>query len=301
MFDDEHAMTRIDMSEYMEKFAVSRLIGAPPGYVGYDEGGQLTEAVRRRPYQVILLDEVEKAHPDVFNVLLQVLDDGRLTDSQGRTVDFKNTVIIMTSNIGSQIIAASGVRPGDEEAYEAMKRQVTEALRLQLRPEFLNRIDEVIVFHALTEADLAAIVELLLADLQRRLASQDLILELTPAARALIAREGTDPTFGARPLKRTIQRLVENPLARALIEGRFKPGQSITVDADPVGTDAGVHGRWRIGGRRCRGAARRAAPRATRRSRSAPAPGARGGSRRKSVLDLPDTQSGSDNGGGRPN
>src|SRR5204863_2301700 len=229
------------MSEYMEKFAVSRLIGAPPGYVGYDEGGQLTEAVRRRPYQVILLDEVEKAHPDVFNVLLQVLDDGRLTDSQGRTVDFKNTVVIMTSNVGSQVIAASGARPGATdadraEAYEAMKRQVTDALRLQFRPEFLNRIDEVIVFHALTDADLAAIVELLVADLQRRLATQDLILELTPAARTLVAREGTDPTYGARPLKRTIQRLVENPLARALIEGRFKPGQAIAIDADAAGT-----------------------------------------------------------------
>src|SRR4051812_28861354 len=236
LFDDDQAMVRIDMSEYMEKFAVSRLVGAPPGYVGYEEGGQLTEAVRRRPYQVVLLDEIEKAHPDVFNVLLQVLDDGRLTDSQGRTVDFKNTVIIMTSNIGSQVIASTQARPGDSDAYEAMKRQVTEALRLQFRPEFLNRIDEVIVFHALTDADLAAIVELLVADLQRRLASQDLFLELTAAARTLIAREGTDPTYGARPLKRTIQRLVENPLARALIEGRFKPGQAIRVDADPVGT-----------------------------------------------------------------
>jgi ATP-dependent Clp protease ATP-binding subunit ClpB len=298
MFDDEHAMVRIDMSEYMEKFAVSRLVGAPPGYVGYEEGGQLTEAVRRRPYQVVLLDEIEKAHPDVFNVLLQVLDDGRLTDSQGRTVDFKNTVIIMTSNIGSQVIAASGVRPGDTEAYEAMKRQVTDALRLQFRPEFLNRIDEVIVFHALTDADLAAIVDLLLADLQRRLATQDLVLELTPAARALIAREGHDPTFGARPLKRTIQRLVENPLAKALIEGRFKPGQAIVVDADPVGTtlvfsadgealvtDAGD----------CRDARRT--------EDETMGAGASGRGRRTSVLDLPDTKSdgGDGDGGGRPN
>ncbi len=232
LFDDEHAMTRIDMSEYMEKFAVSRLIGAPPGYVGYDEGGQLTEAVRRRPYQVILLDEIEKAHPDVFNVLLQVLDDGRLTDSQGRTVDFKNTLIIMTSNVGSQVIAASGVRPGDSEAYEAMKRQVTDALRMQFRPEFLNRIDEVIVFHSLTEAELSQIVDLLLRELQRRLADHDLMLEMTPAARRLIAAEGHDPAFGARPLKRTIQRLVENPLARALVSGQFKPGDRITADAD---------------------------------------------------------------------
>jgi ATP-dependent Clp protease ATP-binding subunit ClpA len=224
-------MVRIDMSEYMEKFSVSRLVGAPPGYVGYEEGGQLTEAVRRRPYQVVLLDEIEKAHPDVFNILLQVLDDGRLTDGQGRTVDFKNTVLIMTSNVGSASIAASSARSGDA-AYEAMKREVTEALRAQFRPEFLNRVDEVIVFHALTEADLTAIVDLLLADLSRRLAGQDLVLELSPNARALIVREGTDPAFGARPLKRTIQRLVENPLARALVAGEFKPGDRITADAD---------------------------------------------------------------------
>jgi ATP-dependent Clp protease ATP-binding subunit ClpB len=234
LFDDEHAMVRIDMSEYMEKFSVSRLVGAPPGYVGYEEGGQLTEAVRRRPYQVILLDEIEKAHPDVFNVLLQVLDDGRLTDGQGRTVDFKNTVVIMTSNTGSQIIAQYAGRHGDD-AYEDMKRQVTDQLRVQFRPEFLNRIDEVIVFHALTEADLTAIVDLLLADLQRRLSEHDLVLELTPSARALIAREGTDPAYGARPLKRTIQRLVENQLARALLQGQFRAGSRITVDADVLG------------------------------------------------------------------
>jgi len=233
LFDDEHAMVRIDMSEYMEKFSVSRLVGAPPGYVGYEEGGQLTEAVRRRPYQVVLLDEIEKAHPDVFNVLLQVLDDGRLTDSQGRTVDFRNAVVIMTSNVGSAAIAAVGGR-GDE-AYEEVKRQVQDALRLQFRPEFLNRIDEVIVFHSLTDADLAAIVDLLLADLGRRLAEQDIELEPTSAARALIAREGTDPTFGARPLRRTIQRLVENPLARGLLQGTFRPGDRVAVDADPVG------------------------------------------------------------------
>ncbi len=233
LFDDEHAMVRIDMSEYMEKFAVSRLVGAPPGYVGYEEGGQLTEAVRRRPYQVVLLDEIEKAHPDVFNVLLQVLDDGRLTDAQGRTVDFKNTVVIMTSNIGSTAIAATGARAGDA-AYEQMKRDVTDALRDHFRPEFLNRVDEVIVFHALTDGDLAPIVDLLIADLADRLADQDLVLELTPAARALIVREGTDPAFGARPLKRTIQRLVENQLARALVAGEFKPGDRITADADLV-------------------------------------------------------------------
>ncbi len=233
LFDDDTAMTRLDMSEYMEKYSVSRLIGAPPGYVGYDEGGQLTEAVRRRPYQVVLLDEIEKAHPDVFNVLLQVLDDGRLTDGQGRTVNFKDTVIIMTSNIGSQFIAAYGGRT-DEAAYEDMKRQVTEALRLQFRPEFLNRVDEVIVFHALTETDLAAIVDLLLADLQRRLADHELTMELTPAARRMIAAEGHDPAFGARPLKRSVQRLVENPLARALLEGRFPPGSHILADADAL-------------------------------------------------------------------
>jgi ATP-dependent Clp protease ATP-binding subunit ClpB len=234
LFDDEQAMTRIDMSEYMEKYAVSRLIGAPPGYVGYDEGGQLTEAVRRRPYQVILLDEIEKAHPDVFNVLLQVLDDGRLTDGQGRTVDFKNTVVVMTSNVGSQFITSyAGLR--DDTSYEQMKTQVTDTLRQVFRPEFLNRIDEIIVFHALTEDDLAQIVDFLLADLSRRLADHDLELDVTPQARTLIAREGNDPAYGARPLRRSIQRLVENPLARALLEGRFKPGTLIKVDADPVG------------------------------------------------------------------
>ena len=296
LFDDDQAMVRIDMSEYMEKFAVSRLVGAPPGYVGYEEGGQLTEAVRRRPYQVILLDEIEKAHPDVFNVLLQVLDDGRLTDSQGRTVDFKNTVVIMTSNIGSQIIAASAARPGDADAYESMKRQVTEQLRLQFRPEFLNRIDEVIVFHALTDADLAAIVELLIADLQRRLATQDLILELTPAARSLIAREGNDPTYGARPLKRTIQRLVENPLARALIEGRFKPGQTVTLDADPSGatlvfSSEGEALVTETGTRRD----------ARRRDDDAVGSGAGRRGRGPAVLDLPDADPGTKDGGGRPN
>ncbi len=234
LFDDEQAMVRIDMSEYMEKHAVSRLVGAPPGYVGYEEGGQLTEAVRRRPYQVILLDEIEKAHPDVFNVLLQVLDDGRLTDGQGRTVNFRNTVVIMTSNVGSQQISATSGRTGDG-AYEAMKRAVTDQLRTVFRPEFLNRVDEVIVFHALTDADLAAIAALLVADLQRRIAATDLTLELTPAAVALIVREGTDPAFGARPLKRTIQRLVENPFARAMLSGTFHPGDVVTADASAVG------------------------------------------------------------------
>jgi ATP-dependent Clp protease ATP-binding subunit ClpB len=284
LFDDETAMTRIDMSEYMEKFSVSRLIGAPPGYVGYEEGGQLTEAVRRRPYQVILLDEIEKAHPDVFNILLQVLDDGRLTDGQGRTVDFKNTVIIMTSNVGSQLISA--VSPGQEDkaAYEAMKRQVTEALRAQFRPEFLNRVDEIIVFHALTDEHLGKIVDLLLAGLERRLAEQDLHLELTPAARSLIVSEGTDPAYGARPLKRTIQRLVENPLARALLRGEFSPGDTVVGDADPVsGTLVFSTGRSTVvaeGGRR----------RDARTPESAREPAGAGAGRRggKSVLDLPD-------------
>ncbi len=234
LFDDDQAMTRIDMSEYMEKFAVSRLIGAPPGYVGYEEGGQLTEAIRRRPYQVILLDEIEKAHPDVFNVLLQVLDDGRLTDGQGRTVSFKDTVVIMTSNVGSQFVAAVAEDARDDEAYERMKRQVTEALRQTFRPEFLNRIDEIIVFHSLTDEDLDRIVDLLVTELQVRLADRDLTLELTPAARAVIARDGHDPQFGARPLKRALQRLVENPLARALLAGQFGPGAHIRLDADPV-------------------------------------------------------------------
>jgi ATP-dependent Clp protease ATP-binding subunit ClpB len=237
LFDDEAAMVRIDMSEYMEKFSVSRLVGAPPGYVGYEEGGQLTEAIRRRPYQVVLLDEIEKAHSDVFNILLQVLDDGRLTDGQGRTVDFRNTVLIMTSNVGSQFVSSFNERgdAGDATAYEQMKRQMTEALRIQFRPEFLNRIDEVIVFHSLTDIDLAAIVDLLLADLQRRLAGQEIVLEATPAARSLIVREGTDPAYGARPLKRTIQRLVENPLARALLRGEIKPGTTLVADADAIG------------------------------------------------------------------
>jgi ATP-dependent Clp protease ATP-binding subunit ClpB len=298
LFDDEQAMVRIDMSEYMEKFAVSRLVGAPPGYVGYEEGGQLTEAVRRRPYQVVLLDEIEKAHPDVFNVLLQVLDDGRLTDSQGRTVDFKNTVVIMTSNIGSQEIGSFAGRPGGED-YESMKRRVTDQLRGTFRPEFLNRIDEVIVFHALTDAELVAIADLLLADLQGRVAGNDLVLELTPSARALIVREGTDPAFGARPLKRTIQRLVENPFARALLSGTFRPGDTVTADADVVSstlvfasesstvvTDA---------------AERRDARRPAGGRDDAPAgAGSRPGSRR-SAFDLPPLDEGDESGGGLVN
>ncbi|HEY7524858.1 MAG TPA: ATP-dependent chaperone ClpB [Candidatus Limnocylindrales bacterium] len=280
LFDDDGAMVRIDMSEYMEKFSVSRLVGAPPGYVGYEEGGQLTEAVRRRPYQVVLLDEIEKAHPDVFNVLLQVLDDGRLTDSQGRTVDFRNTVLIMTSNVGSQSIAeATG---GGDAAYEEMTRRIQDSLRLQFRPEFLNRIDEVIVFRALTDADLAAIVELLVADLARRIASQDLVLELTPAARAVIVHEGTDPAFGARPLKRTIQRLVENPFARALLEGRFKPGDRVIGDADPVSGTL-------VFSTESESVVADASTRRDARARTEREPAAAGAGRRRSPLDLPDT------------
>ena len=293
LFDDDQAMTRIDMSEYMEKFSVSRLIGAPPGYVGYEEGGQLTEAVRRRPYQVILLDEIEKAHPDVFNLLLQVLDDGRLTDGQGRTVDFRNAVIIMTSNVGSQLISAvgGGGRGEADAAYEAMKRQVTDALRAQFRPEFLNRIDEIIVFHALSEADLEQIVELLLHGLERRLLEQDLRIELTPAARALIVREGTDPAFGARPLKRTIQRLVENPLARALLKGEFSPGDTIKVDADAVsGTLVFSTERSTVvadaGARRDA----RAAGGEPESEDGEPVPAGAGGRRRRSAFDVPDIE-----------
>jgi ATP-dependent Clp protease ATP-binding subunit ClpB len=284
LFDDDQAMVRIDMSEYMEKFSVSRLVGAPPGYVGYEEGGQLTEAVRRRPYQVILLDEIEKAHPDVFNILLQVLDDGRLTDGQGRTVDFKNTVVIMTSNVGSQLISAVAGGTEDRTAYEAMKRQVTDALRAQFRPEFLNRVDEIIVFHALTDEHLGRIVDLLLTGLERRLQEQDLRIELTPAARSLIVREGTDRAYGARPLKRTIQRLVENPLARALLRGEFKVGDRIRVDADPVG---GTLVFSTEGSTVVSEAGRRRDARSRDPDREPATAGA--GRTRKSVLDLPDT------------
>jgi ATP-dependent Clp protease ATP-binding subunit ClpB len=215
------------MSEYMEKHAVARLIGAPPGYVGFEEGGQLTEAVRRRPYSVILFDEIEKAHPDVFNILLQILDDGRLTDSQGRTVDFKNTVIIMTSNIGSQYILEN--TNGDWEKTEA---QVTNALRQHFRPEFLNRVDDIIVFRPLGEEQITRIVDLQLDKLDQLLAERKLTLDITPAAKQFLAREGYDPAFGARPLKRTVQRMLQNPLALAVLEGRFHDGDTIRVDVD---------------------------------------------------------------------
>ena len=224
LFDDENAMIRIDMSEYMEKHTVARLIGAPPGYVGYEEGGQLSEAVRRRPYSVVLFDEIEKAHHDVFNVLLQVLDDGRITDGQGRTVDFKNTVIIMTSNIGSQFIT-------EEESSEARSRLVMDALREHFRPEFLNRVDEIIIFDRLTDEDLKKIVEIQLARLTKRLAQQNITLKLTDSAKTVIAREGYDPVYGARPLKRAIQHLLLDPLSINILEGKFGEGQTIIADA----------------------------------------------------------------------
>jgi ATP-dependent Clp protease ATP-binding subunit ClpB len=233
LFDDENALVRIDMSEYMEKFATSRLVGAPPGYVGYEEGGQLTEAVRRRPYQVVLFDEIEKAHPDVFNVLLQLLDDGRLTDSQGRTVDFKNTVIIMTSNLGSSTLIEAA--EGGADAFERAAESVRAQLRDHFRPEFLNRVDEIIVFKPLSEAQLSEIVRLLLAGVERRLAEADITLKVTDAARALVARQGYDPVYGARPLRRAIQRSIENPLARRILAGEFPPGSTVEVDATPDG------------------------------------------------------------------
>ena len=230
LFDDERAMVRLDMSEYMEKHAVARMIGAPPGYVGYEEGGQLTEAVRRRPYSVILFDEIEKAHPDVFNVLLQILDDGRLTDSQGRTVDFRNTVIIMTSNIGSQYIVEAGADAvGD--AWSGVEARVREELREHFRPEFLNRVDDVIVFRPLSREDLAHIVGLQLAHLETMLDARKLHLRVTPEARALLANKGYDPVYGARPLKRVIQRDLQNPIALEVLEGRYGEGDTIVVDA----------------------------------------------------------------------
>ncbi|HID96129.1 MAG TPA: ATP-dependent chaperone ClpB [Candidatus Latescibacteria bacterium] len=226
LFDDENAMVRIDMSEYMERHTVSRLIGAPPGYVGYDQGGQLTEAIRRRPYQVILFDEVEKAHTDVFNILLQILDDGRLTDGQGRTVNFKNTVVIMTSNIGSHLISDF-----TEDEYDQMRREVMEALRGQLRPEFLNRIDEVIIFHPLTRDQIKQIVELQLERVKKRLfENAGIHLEVSDSAKELLADAGFDPVYGARPLKRVIQRMVENPLSLDILERKFKEGERVLAD-----------------------------------------------------------------------
>ena len=239
LFDDEQAMVRIDMSEYMERHAVARLIGAPPGYVGYEEGGQLTEAVRRRPYAVVLFDEVEKAHPDVFNVLLQVLDDGRLTDSKGRTVDFKNTVLIMTSNIGAS--ALSTVWADGEEGFQDAKHRVMEELRKHFRPEFLNRVDDIVVFHPLGEDQLTHIVDLRLADLQKMLVDRHITLELTAAAREAIFKAGYDRAYGARPLKRAIQRMVQDKLAMKILDGSVLHGDHVVVDAGTEGLEFLVH------------------------------------------------------------
>ncbi|HEU0299448.1 MAG TPA: ATP-dependent chaperone ClpB [Longimicrobium sp.] len=235
LFDDEEAMVRIDMSEYMERHAVSRLVGAPPGYIGYEEGGQLTEAVRRRPYSVVLFDEIEKAHPDVFNILLQILDDGRVTDSQGRVVNFRNTVIIMTSNIGSPLILERAGELQDPATADAVENAVLAQLRAHFRPEFLNRVDDVIVFKPLDRAELKVIVDLQLRRLERLLADRKLSLVVTDAAKELIAEEGYDPAYGARPLKRAIQRLVQNPLALHVLEGEFEEGDTVVVDRDPAG------------------------------------------------------------------
>ncbi len=230
LFDDERAMVRIDMSEYMEKHAVSRLIGAPPGYVGYDEGGQLTEQVRRHPYAVVLFDEIEKAHPDVFNILLQIMDDGRLTDGKGRKVDFKNTVIIMTSNLGSSYLQSENIRSAD--AFDRASKQVMETLHGHFKPEFLNRVDDIIIFHPLGKEQLVKIVELRLEDLRRLLADRKISLELTDAAKELLFTEGYDPNFGARPLKRAIQKLVQDPLALKILDGEVLHGDHVVVDAD---------------------------------------------------------------------
>jgi ATP-dependent Clp protease ATP-binding subunit ClpC len=239
LFDDENAILRLDMSEYQERHTVSRMIGAPPGYVGYEEGGQLTEAVRRRPYRVILLDEIEKAHPDVFNALLQLLDDGRLTDGQGRTVDFKNTVIIMTSNAGVELIrreSALGFATRKEEGkarkqgYEDMKEKVMTEVRKLFRPEFLNRLDDIIVFHELDEEQIRQIVEFMTKDLEKRLAERKLGLEVSDAAKSWLAKAGFDPVYGARPLRRAIERYVENPLSAKILAGEFKEGDVVVVD-----------------------------------------------------------------------
>ena len=226
LFDSEQAIVRIDMSEYMEKHAVARLIGAPPGYVGYEEGGFLTEAIRRRPYSVVLFDEIEKAHPEVFNVLLQILDDGRMTDGHGRTVDFKNTIIIMTSNVGSQWIQELGGENRNE-----MTQRVTEALRANFTPEFLNRIDETIIFHNLSADQIVAIVDIQIRRLDQRLADRDIQLALTEEARQFLADRGYDPVYGARPLKRAIQKYLENELSMAMLQGSIQDGDRIRVDA----------------------------------------------------------------------
>ena len=230
LFDDERAIVRLDMSEYMEKHSVARLIGAPPGYVGYEEGGQLTEQVRRRPYAVVLFDEIEKAHPDVFNVLLQIMDDGRLTDGKGRVVDFKNTIIIMTSNLGSSYLQAEALRTPED--FEKATEKVTATLHGHFRPEFLNRVDDIIIFSPLGKEQLVKIVELRLEDVRRLLADRKISIELTDAAKELLFTQGYDANFGARPLKRSIQKLVQDPLALKILDGEILHGDHIVVDAD---------------------------------------------------------------------
>ncbi|MBV8602169.1 MAG: AAA family ATPase, partial [Candidatus Eremiobacteraeota bacterium] len=234
LFGDEDAMIQIDMSEYMEKHSVSRLVGSPPGYIGYDEGGQLTEAVRRKPYSVVLFDEIEKAHPDVFNILLQILEEGKLTDSQGRRVDFRNTIVIMTSNIGSHRILDyhGGI---DDAAYAVMRATVLDELRQHFRPEFLNRVDETVVFHALTEDELKRIVDIQLERVQRRLDDRRIKIELSEAAKLHLVKVGYDPAYGARPLKRTIQKELETPLARKILAGEIRDGQTVSVGFDEKG------------------------------------------------------------------
>jgi ATP-dependent Clp protease ATP-binding subunit ClpB len=227
LFDDETAMVRLDMSEFMEKHSVARLIGAPPGYVGYDEGGMLTEAVRRRPYQVVLFDEIEKAHPDVFNVLLQVLDDGRLTDGQGRTVDFRNTLIIMTSNLGAEYL----VQLKDGESVDLVRGKVLDVVKATFRPEFLNRIDEILLFHRLDREQMGAIVDIQMQRLEKLLKERDIMLTVTPKAREWLAFEGYDPAYGARPLKRVIQREVQDQLAELMLAGEVADGAEVVVDA----------------------------------------------------------------------
>ena len=233
LFDDEHNMVRIDMTEYMEKYSVSRLIGAPPGYVGYEEGGQLTEAVRRKPYSVVLFDEVEKAHPDVFNVLLQVLDDGRITDSQGRTVDFKNTIIILTSNLGSQILLDGIDEKGDITA--AAREEVEALLKHSFRPEFLNRLDEIVFYKPLTKPDVTRILDLLIEDLNRRLEDKQLSCSVSSAAKAYMVDNAYDPVYGARPLRRFVQRQVETLIGKTILAEDLLPGSTLAVDVGPQG------------------------------------------------------------------
>src|SRR3712207_6137018 len=242
LFGEDDALIQIDMGEFHDRYTVSRLVGAPPGYVGYDEGGQLTEKVRRKPFSVVLLDEVEKAHPDVFNTLLQVLEDGRLTDGQGRIVDFKNTVLILTTNLGTRDIAKAvslGFSAGNDtnSNYERMRNRVTDELKQHFKPEFLNRIDDIIVFHQLTEDEIVHIVDIMLTRVDTQLRNKDMGLELTTAAKALLAKKGWDPVLGARPLRRTIQREIEDTLSEKILFNELRPGQIIVVDTDGEGTD----------------------------------------------------------------